>query len=152
MVDKCFSYSKMTVFKSPTLIKRFRKWRQDITKQVFCLQVARGAGTLFTAKCSVPGTHCASNSRGLARGDARGWNWLAHYKTKKNQKIQYLSLGAASLSPLIINHWSAYFRLSVLARQMIRVLYIHQIICMWKKTATMWFKVYKTTLVAMATK
>ena len=55
MVDKCFSYSKMTVFKSPTLIKRFRKWRQDITKQVFCLQVPGGPEHYLLPNAQSPG-------------------------------------------------------------------------------------------------
>ena len=40
----------------------------------------RGAWTLLTAKCPDPGTHRATNDRGLPRGISRGWNWLAHYK------------------------------------------------------------------------
>ena len=35
---------------------------------------ARGAGTLLTVKFLAPGIHRETN----ARGDARGWNWLAH--------------------------------------------------------------------------
>ena len=68
----------LTVWNPP--LERRRKWRQDGAKQVFLLFAnAQGVGTLLTAKCPAPGTHRASNARGLPGGDARGWNRLAHY-------------------------------------------------------------------------
>ena len=36
MVDKSFSFSKMTVFETLDSERR-QKWRQDVTKQVFLL-------------------------------------------------------------------------------------------------------------------
>ena len=39
----------------------------------------QGTGTLLTVKCPTPGTHRETNARGLPKGDAHSWNWLAHY-------------------------------------------------------------------------
>ena len=63
-------YSKMTVFETLDSERR-RKWRQDATKQIFCclqLPGGGGGGTLLTAKYPAPGTHRASNARGLPGG------------------------------------------------------------------------------------
>ena len=37
-----------------------------------------GSGALWTTKCPAPRTHRSSNAQSLLRGDAHGWNWLAH--------------------------------------------------------------------------
>ena len=89
MVNKsvlyCSSYSKMTVFETLDSESR-RKWRHNVAKQLFLFATARrGPRTLLTAKRPAPGTPSCIKCPGFVRGDARGWNWLAHYVSTKKR-------------------------------------------------------------------
>ena len=82
MVDKCSSpYSRMTVFDclKPSALSAVGNDDRMLRNKFFVVCKCPGGRTLLTAKCPAPGTHRASNTRGLPGGDARGWNWLAHY-------------------------------------------------------------------------
>ena len=78
MVNKCSSYSKMTVFETLDS-ERHRKWRHNITKQV--IFVCKCPGVRDTINCQIPGLRDSSwhQMHGVCRGgNARGWNWLVH--------------------------------------------------------------------------
>ena len=66
----------MTVFETLDF-EHCQNWQQNITKQAFCCLQMPG-WLIRTTKCPArrdsPFIKCA----GLAWGDARGWNWLAH--------------------------------------------------------------------------
>ena len=77
MVDKCSSAApkcRDSAWLFETLdSERRRKWRQDVTKQVFgCLQMPGGPGYYQLPNAQLPG---------LIVHQIPGWNWLAHKNT-----------------------------------------------------------------------
>ena len=67
MVDKC---SSPTASLLETLdSERRRKWRQDVTKPVFCCLQIPGVQDTINCQMPAPGTHPATNAQGLPRGD-----------------------------------------------------------------------------------
>ena len=71
MVDKCSSpYSRMTVFDclKPSALCAVGNDDRMLRNKFFVVCKCPGGRTLLTAKCPAPGTHRASNARGLPGG------------------------------------------------------------------------------------
>ena len=72
MIDKCSSYSKMTVFVTLSDVGNADRM---LRIKFFVVCKARGLRHYELPKCPAPGTHHSSNAGGLlGGGDARGWN------------------------------------------------------------------------------
>ena len=67
MVDKCSSYSKMSVFETLDFLAPLEMTTGCYEASLLLAANARG-GTFLTIKCPAPRTHRVSNAGGLPRG------------------------------------------------------------------------------------